>query len=99
MSDQSSLHSFLSAHENPLAIQESAFATSRGVKFIQRWIWEERKFNPTIDDQRDRNAYKMEWLDEIYGAVDGIDDPSGRVCELVDLVGRRRFLFSDEAKK
>ena len=52
--------------------------------------------DPLVDDEADRDGDHRVGVDEVHGAVDGVDDPCRLVAELFDHPGGRCRLLADE---
>ena len=81
-----------------LAVQESTFPQLRGVHLLQDGIVNNANLSNLIVQNREGNARMRERVDEIHGAVNGVNDPRSFVRESA-LFPRSDRLFSDEPWK
>ncbi len=70
------------AHPDPLAVEESAAATSGGEHLVGGGIVDDAELYLAGGEEGERHAPHVEAMDEIEGAVDRIDDPKALACNL-----------------
>lgn len=84
---------------NRHTITECSCALSGRVQFPQRWIQNDADLSGFVHEKRHRNTRVRIVVNEIHGAVDGIDNPCGIVGEFhtIACVGSGARLFTNES--
>lgn len=72
----------LLGYVNLFAIVERALTTSSRELLPEHGIEDNSDFSDLVDEESDRNRGMRKTVDEIHGAIDGVDDPCWCIAEL-----------------